>query len=161
LGKLPLVYIKASEFIEKLKSSKYLDSYKTECVGQSFGGSIAQYVGLKHEIPTTIFNSLAIGSGLQLDLGDAAIAKADQLLTHISVEGDFVSDNSFFDTLDYIESGIGIRTPANFGYSKSLPSAYDNIGETHGYVLGSLLTHAGLRDAKSGDELRDILKFQA
>ncbi|MBA3602339.1 MAG: hypothetical protein H0W50_01540 [Parachlamydiaceae bacterium] len=160
-GGVPLAYRKAADFVARLKAWEHFHKFKLECVAQSFGGSIAQYVGLKYELPTVIFCSLAVGVGLQQDLGNEALLKANQILTHIAVAGDFISDSSFFNTVEKILSTFSIKTPANFGIGKIIPSAYphDDV-RTHGYVLGSFLKHAGLEDASTPEELQKILQNQ-
>lgn len=158
-GGIPLAYKKAADFVGRLITSEQFPDFKLECVAQSFGASIAQYVGLKYELTTVVFNPLAIGVGLQQDLGPEALSKADALLTHIAVTGDFISDSSFLNTVHKFLCAFSIKTPANFGVGKIIPSAYPHDGvRTHGYVLGTFLKHAGLWEASSPEELQIVLE---
>lgn len=144
LGAEPKIYEQANAVIAALQQSRKLKNKKWTLIGQSFGGGLAQYVGLQKEISTVCFNSTPLGAGLQKMLGKDKLIKADELVTHISVENDVLSDFPFIKFIDYFLSFIGIRTPGNFGQRFSIPSAYGfNIRKTHDYVLGSIMHHLG------------------
>jgi hypothetical protein len=143
LGANSAIYEQASAVITALQKSEKLKNKQWVLVGQSFGGGLAQYVGIKKQIRTVCFNSIALGAGLQKNLGDSLLAQSDEFITHISAENDILSDFPFINVIDRFFSLIGIRTPGNFGQRFSIPSAYSSIKGTHNYILGSIMKHLG------------------
>lgn len=143
IGFSPLVYEKASQIVDILKNSPLCQNKKVSLAGQSWGGSLASYVGIKQEIPTVCFNSFPLGVGLQWQLGSKALAKADQYITHISAKNDICSDCPWITTLDRLMNFLSVKTPGNFGKRFRIPSAYSDIVSTHYYILGSMMKHLG------------------
>ncbi|MBA2368874.1 MAG: glycogen/starch synthase [Candidatus Protochlamydia sp.] len=141
VGATPSIYKHASQVVELIKNSRIAEGKEIALTGQSFGGSLAEYVGLKLKIPTYCFNSFPIGVGLQADLGSEALAQADRYITHVSAEADIFSDNPWTKTIDRIVNFLGLRTPGNFGRRFSIPSAYKDYFSTHSYVLGNIMQH--------------------
>jgi len=126
-----------------LQNSKYKD-YSIILTGQSLGGSLAQFVGLRNEITTMCYNAVPLGRGLQHLIGDEKLKKADAYITHVSVESDYVSDTKGIGVVDGALSYFGIRTPGNFGERESIPTAYSELQKTHSFVLGSAMKYLEL-----------------
>lgn len=156
LGFRVSLYEQASALFTALMTHSEIEGKKVTLVGQSLGGSIAQYVGIKHQVNTVCFNSLQLGAGLQKDLGDDKLALADRLITHICVETDFVSDSRMMRAFDRIFSKI-MRTPRNFGTSYFIPSAFKESGPTHGFVFNSLVKYLGFEATISPTEFVESL----
>jgi hypothetical protein len=142
LGTVPYTYRQAETFFARLKEHPVLQGKTITLTGQCYGGSLASYVALKHNLPAVCFNALALGAGLQQDIGNAALKQADKYVTHIIAKGDPVSDAPIT-LLDSCVGKVGIRTPGNFGIKFSIPSAYKTGAETHSFILGSILHHLG------------------
>ncbi len=134
-GLVPELYQKSLELVQKLKTDK-----KIVLVGQSLGGSIAQYVALKSDHSAVCINSVPLGAGLQWDIGD----KEGDNVKHITVESDYVTDNKYIEPLDRIASHIlGVRTPKNYGSRLTVPTAYSKGSETHCFAIGSIMKYLG------------------
>lgn len=142
IGLNPRIYDEALEVFEHLENLGVFKGKKVTLTGQCFGSSIASYVALQKDCEAVGFNSMPLGAGIQQKLGDK-VKNADRLITHISAEGDYVSDFIGFEILDRALSFIGIRTPGNFGKRFTIPSAYSNFSETHAYIMGSLMKYLG------------------
>jgi len=111
--------------------------------GNSFGGTLAQYAGLKFEREAVCCNAVGLNCGTQYYLGAKKLRQADKYVTHISVKGDYVTDLPVYKPLDLFLSGIGIRTPGNFGRRFTIPSAYSTYPAIHGFILGSVMEYLG------------------
>ena len=97
---------------------------------------------------------MPIGAGFQFKLGSKALSEADSYVKHLVIKGDFVSDTS--PVPDVILSGLGIRTPGNFGEKYRILSAYKESDKTHNFVLGSMMQHLGYdKRAKPKDVFKD------
>jgi starch synthase len=140
-GGNPAIYHHASKVIELIKNSRLAEGKKISLTGQSLGGSLAEYAGLRLAIPTFCFNSFPLGVGLQSELGSESLAQADKYVTHISAENDLFSDNKVSRVIDRVVNLFGLKTPGNFGQRFSIPSAYKDTLSTHSYVLGNIMHH--------------------
>lgn len=159
LGCMPSLYALAEKtmgVIQPLLKDQYPNS-KITLVGHSLGGSVAQYVSLKHSTEAYIFNSAPLGAGLQKDIGSAKLKKAKDLIQHLSVDGDWLSNNRWIWYLDRIVSAIGIKTPGSFGNRLSIPSKYADRYKTHGYIMGSISNAMGIDNPLSGEHLKTII----
>jgi len=152
VGDVPQCYKQAAAIVAQLKTKN--PDAKVTTTGFSFGGSVAQYAALKHEsdhpnsgnpVTAHCFNGLAIGAGLQRDIGDATLEKADERITHYGTEGDWVTDLTGIKTLDKILGFIGFRTPGNYGKKHVLPPADKNqsLAERHIGIRRNMLDHSG------------------
>ena len=151
-------YREATAFVEKLLNHSKLKDKKVSLVGGCLGGSYAQYVGLKLNLKTVCTNSLAIGAGLQSEIGDEKLKNAGNYVTHLVIETDFVSDIGPLKPLDYLTSLIGIRTPGNFGRSFSVPSAYKSGALTHCCTVGSMMKHMGFHERTLPGDIKDVIE---
>lgn len=135
---LAMRIIKAVLQIEKYKNFNII------LTGQSLGGSLAQFVGLRNELTTLCYNAVPLGRGLQHLIGDEKLKKADSYITHMTVESDYVSDMEGIGIVDGALSYLGVRTPGNFGQRFSIPTAYSKRQQTHSFVLGSTMNYLNL-----------------
>jgi hypothetical protein len=142
-GLVPAIYQKALELVLELKNEPRLQNKKFVLVGQSFGGSLAQYVAFKTSLEAVCINSVPLGPGLQWDIGARNLEKSDHV-RHISVETDYVSDNRMLEPIDRIATHLlGFKMPGNFGRRYSIPSAYTKSSQTHSLPIGSLMKYLG------------------
>lgn len=154
-GTKPKLYKQAEELFLALKqNSSILENKKLTLVGHCMGGSVASYIGIKHKIKTHGFNTLALGPGLQKELGGENLRQADKYVRHISIKGDKISDFKVVSFVDRFFSALGFCTPGNFGKHYVVPPAkeYANQkfyhwikkqGQLHVYFFGSMADKLG------------------
>jgi len=136
--------------------------------GQSLGAAIATYVSLKHQLPATALNSMALGPGLQKKIGRDNLIRAKSLITQIVTDGDWISNppkhvraSSIFFELH------GITTPAILGKRYVIPhaKAYEtdnflkSIGNIHKFILGNLLVHEDPKAEDLASKIEDPIEF--
>jgi|GEM_PF-852274 len=143
MGLKPLYYEQADALFQLIKNHSDFKNKKISLVGQSLGGSIAEYVAIKNQHHAICFNSVPIGAGIQEDLGDYLLSRADEFVTHVSVATDYVSDNKIVAIFDRALTLLGIRTPGNFGRRFHIPAAFTDASSIHAYVIRNLLAHLG------------------
>lgn len=137
----------ASKIVDAMLQDPEYKDFTVKLVGQSLGGSLAQFVGLRNGIESMCYNAVPLGSGHQELIGDEKLKQADQIITHLSAETDYASDPQGIGTLDFLLSASGVRTPGNFGKRGSIPTAYPGMTEmqkTHAFHFGSAMQHLGL-----------------
>jgi len=142
-GGVPYVYLQAEQAINSLLELDRFKGKKITLVGQCFGGSIASYVALKKGLKAICFNSLQLGAGLQALIGDESLKKAEDYITHLCVQGDWLTTFRSIERIDRVLTYLHIRTPGNFGSKYLIPSAYSSSLKSHGFVLGSLMAYLG------------------
>lgn len=147
-AEIPDAYKQAAKIVEKIKE-KYPDK-NVILTGYCFGGSLAQYAGLKHGVETHCFNGLPLGAALQKDIGDEKLNKADELVTQVSVRNEWASDMHGIGYIDRFLMTLGFKTPANFGKRYVIPPAQSGYSshERHMKISHCMLVHAGWRMAK-------------
>jgi dienelactone hydrolase len=142
-GGVPYVYVQAERAIASLLEMEKIKGKRVTLVGQCFGGSIVSYVALKRGMNAICLNSLQLGAGLQAQIGDEALKKADTLIQHLLVENDWLTRSKIVEGVDRILTFLHVRTPGNFGKKYLIPTAYASCFKSHGFVLGSLMVHLG------------------
>lgn len=159
-GGVPRSFQQADALIEQLKVIAEKKKKKLVVTGQSLAGAFASYAALKHEVKGICFNSVHLGAGLQYEIGSEKLAKADQYLTHITIEGDIVSQAPGIGILNQAFSIIGMRTPGNFGNRFTIPSAYKTMRDSHDYPIKSFMAYLGYDKEAKADELdeEDIIR---
>jgi hypothetical protein len=143
LGLKSKTYDQADLLYQKIASLPQFQGKKISLAGQCFGGSLASYVSLKNKVPAICFNTFPLGVGQQEKIGPDMLHKADEYITHVSAETDYVSDNRKVAFIDWILTSLRIRSPGNFGKRFVIPSAYSNSDATHAYIQGSLMNYLG------------------
>lgn len=138
-GVIPLIYIQAEALFRVMTQSPFFQDKAITLVGHSIGGSLASYISLKHRVRAIAFNTLAIGVGIQKDVGEENLAQAERYLTHLSVAGDPPSDFPGLHYVDRCVSLAGIKTPGNFGNHYRIPFASWSPDRTHNDYLQALL----------------------
>lgn len=144
LGAKVKIYENAFEIVKAiLKTGRYKGKEIT-LVGQCFGGTIASYVGMRAKLRVINFNAMPLGVGLQDQIGKQALIRGQKYITNFSVREDLASDNKQLIISKYfVNFFLGLRTPKTFGKKYTFPSAYDNMFETHSYVMGSIMKYLG------------------
>ena len=143
LGYSPPCFSQAEKAVRSILALDRFKGKKISLVGQCWGGAVASYLALKLNLPAVSFNTLQLGVGLQAEIGDEALKRADQLITHVCVKGDFLTTLKSVEIVDRILSFLHIRTPGNFGQKVLIPSAYPSYSKSHAFVLGSLMHYLG------------------
>ncbi len=139
LGGKPEMYTKADLLVGQLMQSNRLKNKKVTICGQSLGGSLASYVGLRQQIPTVALNAFPLGTGLQQKIGAEKLHNADQVVTNIRVKGDYWSDLPWIvKTFDVCVNALGLKTPGNFGKLLDVPAIHKKSGITHVDVYGAI-----------------------
>lgn len=143
MGFIPSAAEQADQFVKFLKDHPYCKGKKITLSGNSYGATLAQYAGLKNDVPAVCFNSFAMGVGLQHSIGKQRLRKADQYVIQITAKGDLVADSFVHRNIDPLINLLGLKTPGNFGKRFMIPSAYTKRMETHGFILGSFMAYLG------------------
>lgn len=156
VGGKPARYLRGIVITKALLNSSFMQGKQVHLTGQCFGGSVAQAAALTFGVKATLFNTFAMGAGIQQLVGDKNILKAKKLITHVSAKSDYVSQPWYIKPFDYTLGFLGIRTAGNFGKKFSIPTAYTDTAETHKYFLGSLFEYLGYdkRDLPSKEMLK-------
>ena len=89
-GEVPPAYKQAAELVDLIKTNLNKSNAKLTVAGHSLGGGIANYVGLKHDIPSVCYNAAPLGGACLRDLGTIPQDKLNMQL-HIRCKGDLVS----------------------------------------------------------------------
>ena len=142
LGGTPFIFTQADQFFNKLIQSPYLKDKKITLVGQCLGGSLAQFLALKHQLPCYGFNTFPIGPGLQQQIDPKTLKNADKFITHIYSKKDFVMDGKLYNFLNHFFNTIGIKTAGNFGKSYYIPAYFKKSSDIHIGILEALQKHA-------------------
>ncbi len=150
-GITPKVYLQAEVLFKDLMKDPRLKGKNIILTGQCFGGSIASYVALNNDTEAFCTNSLQLGAGLQQKLGRKKLKKARDLITHLTVKSDWVSDRKIYTVLDVASSIFCIKTPGRFGEKFMIPTAYEDRSKSHDYSIGSCMKYLGM-DIRSTPE---------
>ncbi|MEI8301415.1 MAG: hypothetical protein WCG10_07420 [Chlamydiota bacterium] len=142
LGGTPLIFTQADQFFNKLIQSPYFKDKQITLVGQCLGGSLAQFLALKHQLPCYGFNTFPIGPGLQQQIDPKTLKNADKFITHIYSKKDFVMDGKLYNFLNHFFNRIGIKTAGNFGKSYYIPAYFKKSSDIHIGILEALQKHA-------------------
>lgn len=153
LGGVPELFKQADVFVKKMREHPHFSGKKITLFGHCVGGGLAAYVGLKQKVETVCLNTVGLGAGLQKEIGKQALKEADRYVTHLSTEKDWASNFPLFNILDKVVGRL-FKTPGNFGKRYEIPTAYKTQQETHRYILGSILEHAGFKGKVS--EIREM-----
>lgn len=156
-GAIPFIYTQAEALFARIKQSPVCQDKKIVLIGHSIGGSMASYLGLKYQLNAIGFNSLALGAGLQKELGTERLSQAEQFVTHLSVSGDVPSDCPLVHYVDRCISFAGIKTPGNFGRHYRIPTSQCGQCYVHNEYLAVLIDHASMNQKGSITDLLPLL----
>ncbi len=134
------IYEKAELFVREFSKLEPFRDKKIVIIGQSLGGSLAQYAGLKNQLITYCFNPIPLGRAQIQKLNASKITQEDKVFV-ISAEGDYatkIAEHTAFKIAQYV-----IQTPKLYGKKFTIPSAYSSQDETHTYFMGSLMKYLG------------------
>lgn len=91
VGGLPEIYSQALQLAEFLSTKlEEKGGKKLELTGHSMGGGIANYVGLKLNLPSKCFNAAALGRACLKDIGEISKETLTRQI-HIRMENDFAT----------------------------------------------------------------------
>ena len=116
VGGLPTMHSQALALAETIQDKLAAEGKTLELTGHSMGGGIANYVGLKLNLPAVCYNAAALGRACLKDIGEANLENLKKQ-THIRLEGDFATNPSVtrklmaFFTLgknNYVPRNIGV-----------------------------------------------------
>ena len=116
VGGLPTMHSQALELAKTIQDKLATKGQTLELTGHSMGGGIANYVGLKLNLPAVCYNAAALGRACLKDIGEANLENLKKQ-THIRLEGDFATNPSVtrqlmaFFTLgknNYVPRNIGV-----------------------------------------------------
>jgi hypothetical protein len=116
VGGLPTMHSQALELAKTIGNKLAAEGKTLELTGHSMGGGIANYVGLKLNLPAVCYNAAALGRACLKDIGETHLENLKKQ-THIRLEGDFATHPSVtrklmaFFTLgknNYVPRNIGV-----------------------------------------------------
>lgn len=136
----PTVFRQAVEFVSLLKDMACFKHLEVVITGQSFGGGLASYTALKIACRAICFNALPLGGWIHTDVESDLKELADKNITQVTIEGDWLSDNTVVRCQCFPFHQVNL-----VGKRVFVPSAYPgNRMETHDYIVGSLLEEIGI-----------------
>jgi hypothetical protein len=116
VGGVPTMHSQALELAKTIGDKLAAEGKTLELTGHSMGGGIANYVGLKLNLPAVCYNAAALGRACLKDIGETTLENLKKQ-THIRLEGDFATHPSVtrklmaFFTLgknNYVPRNIGV-----------------------------------------------------
>lgn len=93
IGGLPKMHSQALDLAKTIKEKLEAKNITFELTGHSMGGGVANYVGLKLNLPSVCYNAAALGRACFNDIGKANLENL-QKQTHIRLKGDFATNPS-------------------------------------------------------------------
>lgn len=143
MGTNPKVCDLADLLTKQVKKHSYFRKKLITLSGMCYGGHLAAYAALKHQLLAVCINSFFLGAGQQRELGKDRLMNAENQITHISVKGDFLSHSYLIRATDFLLSSVGVKMPGIFGKRYLIPSAYSSRHAIHTFALGSAMAHLG------------------
>jgi len=116
VGGVPTMHSQALDLAKTIQDKLAADGKTLELTGHSMGGGIANYLGLKLNLPAVCYNAAALGRACLKDIGAVNLENLKKQ-THIRLEGDFATHPSVtrklmaFFTLgktNYVPRNIGV-----------------------------------------------------
>ena len=132
VGGVPPMYKQAHKLAEYLNKELGRKGQTLELTGHSMGGGIANYVGVKLDLPSVCFNAAALGRACLQDIGQVSM-KTLIKQKHIRLEDDFATHPSALRKLvTFFTLGGKTYVPRNVGAiyeiktdNEFYPSQYD------------------------------------
>lgn len=157
LGGRSPCYMQAASLAARLQRAAEAHGVALRCVGQSLGGSLATYAALRAQVPATVFNPIALGAGLQAELGEQCLKQGAERIDVFTAASDWASDPHWvMRSLTEGMNVLGVRTAAVVGRQWVVPSAYDSAGASHDFIVGTFSNNLeGIRARQMGCAARD------
>jgi hypothetical protein len=115
VGGVPTMHSQALELVKTIQDALALQGQTLELTGHSMGGGIANYVGLKMNLPAVCYNAAALGRACLKDIGETTLENLKKQ-THIRLEGDFATHPSLTRNLmAFFTLGTNNYVPRNIG----------------------------------------------
>lgn len=115
VGGVPTMHSQALKLAKTIADKLAANSQTLELTGHSMGGGIANYIGLKMNIPSVCYNAAALGRACLKDIGETHLENLKKQ-THIRLEGDFATHPSVTRKLiAFFTLGINNYVPRNIG----------------------------------------------
>jgi hypothetical protein len=115
LGGLPKMHSQALALAKAIQEKLAAKNQSLELTGHSMGGGIANYVGLKLNLPSVCYNAAALGRACLKDIGETELDNLKQQ-THIRLKGDFATHPSVTRNLiAFFTLGKNNYVPRNIG----------------------------------------------
>ena len=115
VGGLPTMHSQALELAKTIGNTLAAEGKTLELTGHSMGGGIANYVGLKLNLPAVCYNAAALGRACLKDIGATHLENLKKQ-THIRLEGDFATHPSVTRKLmTFFTLGKNNYVPRNIG----------------------------------------------
>lgn len=116
IGGVPKMHSQALALTKIIQEKLVTEGKSLDLTGHSMSGGIANYVGLKLNLPAVCYNAAALGRACLKDIGETELENLKKQ-THIRLEGDFATHPSVtrklmaFFTLgknNYVPRNIGV-----------------------------------------------------
>ena len=115
VGGVPTMHSQALERAKTIGDKLSAEGKTLELTGHSMGGGVANYVGLKLNLPAVCYNAAALGRACLKDIGEAHLENLKKQ-THIRLEGDFATHPSVTRKLmAFLTLGKKNYVPRNIG----------------------------------------------
>jgi glycogen synthase len=150
------IYEKAAQFVTDFSKLEQFRNKKIVIVGQSLGGSLAQYVGIKTQFTTYCFNPIPLGRSQIQKLKHGHKKIEDKNICVISTEGDYattIAENKLSSIARWV-----VQAPELFGKKLKIPSAYSNFYDNHAYFMGSVMHYLGY-DIRTKYDVTPLYEF--
>lgn len=115
IGGVPKMHSQALELANIIQEKLATEGKTLELTGDSMGGGIANYVGLKLKLPSVCYNAAALGRACLKDIGATELGNLKQQI-HIRLKGNFATNPSTTRLLTaFFTLGINTHAPRNIG----------------------------------------------
>jgi glycogen synthase len=151
-GGTPYLYSQAAQLIKDLMTLPRFKNKKPHLCGQSFGGSIAAYVGLSLRMNAYCLNAIMLGNGLLQKVPSKNLKEANQYIFVVSAIDDFASH--WCDSVGLYQLGAALLgLPRHVGSKYAFPSPYDSMVDRHVYMMGGVMHYLGYSSRTRTSEL--------
>lgn len=143
VGGVPEIYSQALKLAQFLNGKLEQEGKKLELSGHSMGGGIANYLGLKLDLPSVCFNAAALGRACLKDIGEVSPKTLEKQI-HIRMENDFATHPTVTRKLmAFFSLGREKYVPRNVGAIYEIKSNDQFYPRNHGIMDRHLLDAMG------------------
>lgn len=154
----PLLFQRAFELVSQLKEHSRFINMQFVLTGQSLGGGIATYVGLKLQLETICFNSLPLGTWVKREIDQATLNLAHRNIKQIIIESDWLSDNLLLKKMSSVFSYV-VSLPHLYGEKKYVPTAFPNdVIESHAHIISSLTKFINIAEGLQPSQIASAMQ---